>query len=494
MKRPLIIYFVLLTFFVGCTDNFEDMNTDKKNPAVVAGNALFSNGQKALVDQVSSTNVNFNIFKLMSQYWTETTYTDEANYLIVDRNIPEQIYREYYREALKDMNEAYNLIEMETDPEGVATKQNRRAIIKIMNAYAYSRLADIFGNIIYTEALNIENVYPAYDDAATVYSTQINNLDAAIAQLNVNAGSFGTADLIYGSFDNPVEAWIKFANTLKIKIGITIADANPSLAQSTIEASLSGAFESSDDDALFRYLGSAPNFNPLYDDLVLSGRSDFVAANTIVDIMNPLNDPRRAFYFTQKDGEYIGGEYGWPNAFSAYSHVHPTIEAATFPGILLTYTELQFYLAEAAERGFSVGNTAEYYYNQGVTESILGGSLQGYGWGASQAEADAYLAQPDVAYATAPDASADGWRQKIATQSWLASYTRGLVGWTTWRRLDYPVFNVAEFIETTADIPTRFTYPVFEQTLNADSWQAAATAIGGDEKTTKLFWDMYPAN
>jgi hypothetical protein len=482
---------MLITFFVSCTDNFEDMNTDKKNPAVVAGNALFSNGQKALVDQVSSTSVNFNIFKLMSQYWTETTYTDEANYDLVNRNIPEQIYREYYREALKDMNEAAMLISEETDPEGEATKQNRLAIIEILNAYSYSRLADIFGNIIYTEALNIENVYPAYDDAATVYADLITTLDNAIGQLNESEGSFGGADLIYGG---DVSKWIKFANTLKIKIGITIADANASLAQSTIEGALSGAFESSADDALFEYLGAAPNYNPLYADLVASGRTDFVPANTIVDIMNDLDDPRRAFYFTQYEGEYLGGDYGWPNAYGSFSHIHPSIEAATFPGMLLTFTELQFYLAEAAERGFSVGNSAEYYYNAGITESILGGSLSGYGWGATQADVDAYLARPDVAYATAPDASADGWRQKIGTQSWIASYTRGLVGYTTWRRLDYPVFNVAELIETTADIPTRFTYPVNEQTLNSERWKAASDAIGGDEKTTKIFWDVNPVN
>ncbi len=491
MKRPIIIYFVLITFFVSCTDNFEDFNTDKKNPAVVAGNALFSNGQKALVDQVSSTNVNFNIFKLVSQYWTETTYTDEANYDLTNRNIPEQIYREYYREALKDMNEAVKLIEEETDPVGVATMQNRLAIIEIMNAYAYSRLADIFGNIIYSEALDIGNVYPAYDDAATVYAELISKINNAISDLNANEDSFGAADLIY---DGDVAAWIKFANTLKIKIGITIADANASLAQSTIEGALSGAFESSDDDALFLYQSAAPNYNPLYADLVASGRKDFVPANTIVDIMNDLNDPRRTFYFTEYEGEYVGGEYGWPNSYLSYSHIHPSIEQATFPGILLTYNEMQFYLAEAAERGFSVGNTAEYYYNQGITESILGGSLAAYGWGATQADADAYLAQPDVAYATAPDASADGWRQKIGTQSWIASYTRGLVGYTTWRRLDYPVFNVAELIESTADIPTRFTYPINEQTLNSESWRAAADAIGGDEQTTKIFWDINPVN
>ena len=83
MKRTYILYFVLLTLFIGCTDKFEDFNTDKKNPSDVAGNSLFSNGQKELADQINQTNVNQNIWKLWAQYWTETTYTDEANYDIV---------------------------------------------------------------------------------------------------------------------------------------------------------------------------------------------------------------------------------------------------------------------------------------------------------------------------------------------------------------------------------------------------------------------------
>jgi hypothetical protein len=156
---------------------------------------------------------------------------------------------------------------------------------------------------------------------------------------------------------------------------------------------------------------------------------------------------------------------------------------------MLTYTEMLFYLAEAAERGFTVPKSAAEYYNMGITQSILN-------WGGTQAEADAYLAQADVAYATAPDASTDGWREKIGTQSWLANYTKGLEAWTTWRRLDYPVFNLPQTLVdgSVMDIPTRIQFPVEEQTLNAASYAKAAEDIGGDDLTTKIFWDMYDAN
>lgn len=483
------IYLIVLTaFFAACTDKFEDYNTDQKNPAVVPGEALFSNAQKALVDQVSSTNVNLNVWKLFAQYWTETTYTDEANYDIVQRNIPDLTFREYYRGFLKDFSEAKTLIteKESTSTVGEAEKKNKLAIIEIHAVYAYQQLVDIFGNIPYSEANDINNLSPAYDDAFTVYKDLIARLDAAISQLDEANGSFGSADLIYGG---DVTSWKKFANSLKIKIGITIADADETLSKSLIEAAVPGAFTSSDDNALFQYQTSTPNNNPLNADLVLSGRDDFVPANTIVDIMNGLNDPRRAYYFTLTDTSsvvgveklaYFGGVYGSSSPYAQYSHIAPAIHEPDFPGILLTYDEILFYLAEAAERGFNVGATAESLYNSAVTESILF-------WGGTEAEATAYLAHPSVSYTTAVGT----WRQRIGTQAWIAFYTRGLEGYTEWRRLDYPILNIPHTIDNYNEIPVRFTYPVNEQTLNKKSYTEAASAIGGDELTTKLFWDKF---
>jgi len=175
---------------------------------------------------------------------------------------------------------------------------------------------------------------------------------------------------------------------------------------------------------------------------------------------------------------YVGGEYGYNSPYGQYSHINGKIAKPDFPGILLTYSEIQFYLAEAKERGYTLPQTAATYYTEGVKASFDF-------WGTS--DVDAYLLSPAVAYATAPGT----WKQKIGLQSWIANYTRGLEGYTTWRRLDYPIFNLPESTTAYNQIPVRFTYPVNEQTLNTDKYKAAATAIGGDLVTTKLFWDKY---
>lgn len=495
MKTKYILLFVLIALFASCTKNFEGFNTDIKNPATVTGESLFSNAEMALVDQVSSTDVNLNVFKLFAQYWTETTYTDESNYDLIDRTIADNTFQMYYvgnivkqGGFLTDFKEAARLIGLNvpTTAVGDGEKTNKLAIIELLNVYAFQNLVDIFGNVPYSQALDINKIAPAYDDAATIYSDLINRIDAAQAKLDPSFGSFGSADLIYGG---DVAKWKKFANTLKLKIGITLSDANPTLAKTTVEAAInSGVFTSAEDNAFLNYL-SAIHTNPIYTNIVTNGRDDFVPANTIIDLMNSLTDLRLGRYFTLVDTSgvqgvrklaYLGGLYGYSNPFTKYSHIAPEILDPTFHGILLTYDEALFYEAEAAARSFSVGGTVSDLYNSAVTESVIS-------WGGTLAEANAYLTQPNIAYTTATGT----WQQKIGTQAYIAFYTRGLEGYTEWRRLDWPILNIPPTISSYSQIPKRYTYPVNEQTLNKANYTDASVAIGGDLQTTRIFWDKF---
>jgi len=475
MKNKYIIILVLTTLLASCTKNFEDFNTDKKRPADVTGEALFSNAIKNLADQLTTPNVNLNIFNLWAQYWTETTYTDEANYDIVNRTIADNTYRAFYRDILEDLQKASVLIALEeaTVINTQAAIDNKLRVIDMIQAYCYQILVDVFGDVPYTEALDIENISPVYDDAATIYSNLITRVKADVSGMTVDDGTnLGSADFIY---DGDAEAWVKFGNTLLVKLGITLSDVNPSLAQTTVEDAYAGAFESGEDNANFPYLGSSPNTNQIYAELVLTGRNDFVGANTLVDMMNGLSDPRLPSYFTTIDGEYIGGDYGESSPYSQYSHVADHIKDPTFPGFLLTYDQLLFYLAEGAARGWSVGGSASELYTDAITASF---DL----WNAGSAEN--YISSAGVAW------DAANWKSLIGVQSWIAFYVRGLEGYTQWRRFDVPTFNIAPSIETESDIPVRFTYPINEQTLNKTNRQNAADAIGGDELTTHIFWDV----
>lgn len=480
MKNILLVLILLSGIMVSCTKDFEDLNTDKKHPTEVPGDFVFANAEVALVDQIASTNVNLNIWKLWVQHWTECTYPDEANYDIYNRSIPDNNFRVYYRDVLADLKEAARIIgeEVVAGEQATAEKQNRLLIIKILQVYAFQELVDMFGDIPYSEALDISNIEPKYDDAFSIYQDLLAELDEVTSGLDENYGSFGSNDVILGG---DVTMWKKFAYSLKVKLAINLADYDANLSKSTIEAAYDKGFAPGDVVQLV-YVGGA-NANPLYEDMVQSGRHDFVPATTLIDKMNELEDPRRPFYFTiyEGTGTYVGGVPGDLNAWGQLSHVADPIKEPTYPQILMDYTELAFYLAEAAARGFNVGNTAEFYYNMGVGSSIVH-------WGGTEADAAAYLTRPDVNYATAPG----DWKEKIGTQAWIAYYLRGFTAYTSYRRLDYPVLRQVPVPETDDGlVPRRFTYPTNEQTLNAANWTAASAAIGGDNMTTKLFWDLY---
>jgi hypothetical protein len=261
-------------------------------------------------------------------------------------------------------------------------------------------------------------------------------------------------------------------------MAMTIADVVD--VKSMVEAAVAaGVFTSNADNAEFVYQSGPPNTNPIWVDLVQSGRKDFVAASTIVDKMEALSDPRLDDSFTlDNDAGYSGGTPGASSNYATYSKPDERILIANFPALLLDYSEVEFLLAEAVERGFAVGGTAAEHYNKAVTASIL------Y-WGGTTAEATAYLAQAAVNYATAGGT----YKQKIGQQKYIALYNRGLDAWIEWRRLDYPQLTAPA--DAFSDVPLRFYYPVNEQNVNTANYDLASIAIGGDDVETALWWDIY---
>jgi hypothetical protein len=482
MKK--IVYIFLSASLVwSCKKDLTSFNNDPKNPLIVPSYTLFSNAEKQLADQLTTTNVNINIFRLLAQHWTETTYTDEANYNLNSRDIPVFWWNPFYRDVLNNLERTKTLIPTDVlDEKGepdAGRQTNEIAMADILQVYSYYYLVTTYGNIPYSEALDIEITQPKYDDAATIYADLLTRLDADISALDDAAGSFDASDLIYGG---DVASWKKFANSLKLKMGILLADSDGTTAKTAIESAAPNVFTSNDDNAVFQYLTGPPNTNPAYTDQIQSGRGDFVVTSVLVDTMKKFNDPRMSAYFTtDPDGGYTGGTYGEPSAFSKFSKPSgydggPGVFQIDFPGVILSYAEVEFYLAEAAARGYSVGGTVDEHYNAAIIASIEE-------WGGTPEEAATYLAQPAVNYATA----AGDWKHKIGMQEWLGFYNRGYEAWTTWRRLEVP--NLVKPPRAFSDIPVRYTYPVTEGDLNQANFTAASDAIGGDDVTTKLWFD-----
>jgi hypothetical protein len=473
-------YFLLLLtiFAVSCSSNeaYEDLNKNPNAPSEVSDNQLFVSATNSLTDFVESTNVNVNNFRLYAQYWTQTQYTDESNYEMQNREIPDYMFSEFYRDVLGDLK---NASAQTTD--GVKIAQ-----IELLSVYAWQMLVDAFGDVPYSEALLAEGddavLSPKYDSASGIYTDLISRAESALSGLSGAGSGYVSDDLI---FSGSISSWTKFGNSLLVKLGSRLLDVNSSVAKSLIENHYSSGISSNVDNANIAFQGAPPNTNPLWEDLVQSGRQDFIPADTFVEVLNSLNDPRADKFFdpTSKididttavvNLQYQGGPYGVSTPFNDNSHISQTLYSPEFRGVLMDYAEMSFILAEAANRGYSVGGTAEEHYQNGVKASMDE-------WGVSTADSDAYLAHADVAFASAPGTA----KEKIAKQFWISMYNRGFEGWTVYRLFDAPTLKNSGTLDL--PVPKRYTYPQSEQTINGANVKAANG--GNDTQQTPIFWD-----
>ncbi|WP_370901377.1 SusD/RagB family nutrient-binding outer membrane lipoprotein [Chryseobacterium gossypii] len=460
-----------LLMFNSCQDDITSLNEDPKHPSAVPSGNLLATSMYQGFYYIYTGSVNFNNYRFFVQQWTETIYTQETNYNLITRNQPRNHFRRMYVYTLAPLEQAKQDLpkEINADPEVV---DNKWATLEIASVFVWENIVDTYGNVPYKEALQAETIKsPKYDDAKTIYLDLISRLDAAITKIHVEKKGY-PEDLIY---KGDMSKWVKLANSIKLRLAINLADVDPATSKAVAESAISGGVLSSSADSYSLKFDGNTFTNPLFDDLVASGRNDFVPSNVIVDPMNTKSDPRRAAYFTQAGGIYKGGTYGTQNSFANNSHVNPIFLAANAPANLLSYTEVLFLKAEAAQRGYNVGGgTAASLYEAAVKASMAEN-------GVSEADANAYI--------SANPYNAANWKQSIGYEGWVAMWNNPFAAWNFTRRLDYPILTAppSSYI---GGIPYRMPYSDQEYVTNNANVSAAASAIGGDKATTKLFWDV----
>jgi len=473
--KKLILIGLLIVSTISCED-FEGWNIDDKHPGEVSGDYLVTFAQLQMARRVWDMNVNTSCFAMMAQYWTETTYTDEANYDFVTRNQGGNYWNAQYTNVLANLADAKRIIgenALLTEEQ----KANQTAIIMLMEAYTFQSLVDVYGYIPYSEAIQgASNLVPVYDKDSDVYNDLFTKITSAVNTLKGGGSSFGGADLIYGG---DVAKWAKFGNSLKLRMAVRISDVDNAKATTmAAEAIASGIIMSHDESAIFPFQSTPPNTNPMWEDLIQSGRLDFVVSNTFVDVIAPLNDPRAGVFMQDNVVPYDGGPYGANNNYAAYTHIGSQFEDPANAGVMLGYDEAAFLKTEAIARGLISGDV-EASYKEAITASIQ------Y-WTGSSSSAAAYLAQPSVKY------DAANWKKSIGTQKWIAMFARGIEGWASWRMYDYPAMNTAA--QSQLPVPRRYIYPNAESKINGTNYEAASSAMGGDVLTSRVFWDKGVGN
>jgi hypothetical protein len=282
-----------------------------------------------------------------------------------------------------------------------------------------------------------------------------------------------------------------------------LVNVNPTKANTELTAALSdpgGVFRSNADNAVFPWPGDGVYNNPWSDNF--QTRDDHRMSDRLMNIMLASNDPRIPIYAqpTKADPSVYAG---MPNALthsgaSAYFNISSRPgavfypgqtaygffggEGRTFPSFLMTYAEVAFIKAEAAERGLGglAAGQAAGFYQAGIQASMEQ-------WAVDAADIATYLARPEIAY----QGGVAGQKQ-IAIQKWIALYTDGGQAWFEWRRTCQPITVKPGPDALINTVPRRFQYSITEISVNGASVEAALASQGADEFTTRMYWDKSP--
>lgn len=390
------------------------------------------------------------------------------------------------------------------------------AIANIIKVAAMHRITDTYGPIPYSQIGTDGSINTPYDSVESIYARFFEELDESIAVLNENSEYklVSTADYVYYG---DIKKWIRFANSLKLRLAIRIANVSPDTARIKAEEAVTdpgGLITSNADNAAWHYFGSVQN--PLYvavtynrvsthdDGSACITTGDTHAAADIICYMNGYNDPRREKYFTRSEWpgyDYVGLRHGIiipEHALVGHEFSGPNIKADDALQ-WMNAAEVAFLRAEGvAVYGFNMGGTAAEFYEQGVRLSFEQWGVEG---------ADTYLAQEDVIPETYDDPSGTNdynvqlstlsvkWeegnvgqmQERILIQKWIANYPLGNEAWTDFRRTGFPHLipateagNMSNGEVDSERGARRMRYPLDEYVSNAQNVQnAVSTLLGG---------------
>ena len=482
----ILCVFMTLLSMNACNDRFEELNTDPNSPATVPASTLMATAQSALIGDIYGFRDNemklplSNWFSLVYiQYLAYSFSTEEDQYNV----LPGDFY-EIYVNGLRDLDE---IIALNEDPETAplasnsGSNNNQIAVARILKAWAFQLVTDIWGDIPYSEALqNPAIVSPAYDAQEFVYEELIREVSEAANQINIDEPGI-QGDLIYSG---NMAHWKRFANSLKMKLGMRMSEVNPAAAAVVVkEAFDAGVISGHDENALYVYQNGFPYGNPFGRQIINQSIAAAVT-NTFVDRLQSLADPRLPVIVApaEASGEIIGRPFGRSAAFQGaisfdeVSFLSEKVIAPTFPARLFTYAESLFFQAEAVERGWITGDAGALY------RDAIRASMEW--WGVDEAAVNAYLQQPEVGY------DPSNFRKSIGDQKWIALFLRGTEAWAEWRRLGYPALENAPEAISGRSIPLRKGYPLSERFLNGDNYKVAITRQGPDDQGTRVWWDV----
>lgn len=509
MKKKLLhiaLATALLPVFTGCIGNFEEYNTNPYEPHKLDPPLLFTQmittginvqqNDNQMIDQMVAGP--YGGYLTMSTSWGGSnfnTYNQTDGWNQIPFNTPfEKFYPNYYKVL-----------------DATGGKGHYFAMAKLLRVNAMQRVALCYGPIPFSK-MTQENSQVPYDCEPELYQNMFDDLNFAIAALRdylseSSLKPLGANDVVYGG---DYAKWLRFANSLKLRLALRIVNADEALARKMAEEAVSdaGGLIDSPEYNVMVAVGVEPN--PFW--LVANSWGEIRANATLTSYMNGYNDPRMAAYFTPAtiDGEatFVGlrsGVKGMTSAIGAPFSKPNFSQGESMP--MFFSSETAFLRAEGALRGWNMGGTAQELYEQGVTLSFTERGVSGVGKYLSdntstpedytspvESSRLSYQVQTEITVAWEESAPFEEKLERIITQKWIANFPLGFEAWSDYRRTGYPeifpvVDNLSNGVISTSRQQRRLPFPLKEKQANSENVKAAVSMLGGsDTGATDLWW------
>ena len=483
-------YILLLSLFIaGCTKNFEKINTDPNRPKEITPGVMLGQLQYRIVKTTTKASKSFTHALMQVDAPRSSAGGGGLHRYVIGTNAG--IWTDLY-DRLTDIADIYSMaVKLKED--------NYRAIALIYKSWTYSILTDLYGDVPYSEATRASEALfqPKFDRQQDIYEQLLKNLDTAASLLDDHTALTYGGDLLYDAnslsgAENPgIDKWKKFANSLKLRLLLRIYNRRDELdIEQQINTILNDpatypVFTSNADEAIFRYTGSYPYFNPYYKSRQVDWRDNDYYTKFFLKKLNEAEDPRRAVWANQVEIggklQYSGIESGYPATVeyqvgknSSYNDDLKTLGSL---GVMMTYAEVEFIKAELALKGFSTGASPREHYENGIEASMIQ-------WGVTM-PAD-FLSRPAIAYNTS--GTEEEQLEQIMLQKYYAYFFVDYQSWFEKRRTGYPVLPRGAGIPAENNFPNRIPYPTYLQSLNPKNLAAAVAAMGGDNSDIKVWW------
>lgn len=512
--KKIFLSLTILSVLVSCTSDFTDINT---NPNKIGyGNIAPTSLYEPMVYGISVNN-QYQAWFYANELVQVTAFTGGATTQIHQYQIPDGQWQSQWDNFARYGFDAHHLIAQAIS----YGDKYMEALGLIWKVYELSNLSALFGDIPYAEAyMQTANTTPVFDSQERLAEEFIADLDSAAVILKRRPAVLKPAiDKMYA---NNYTKWIKFANSLKLRILCRMSGINDSywaqIQEIVNDPATYPIFSDNSDNANMPFQDVDPYRSYWKQNNVTSSTfCNHRFCQTMVDMMAQFNtagnvifeDPRLPLYATQKGGKWKGSRGGIPSSeFKQYDSGAATpnynlLTNSGVPAFLMDYSEVLFILAEGVEKEkiTVAGQTAKSLYEAAVKASIA--KWAAYGLLLSKpiivrsADIETLLSGPLGSYdmADAQDESSrySSAEELIACQKFISLYFAGYEVYNEWRRTEYPAFEIADGTSSNGyEVPTRMGYPNYTVASNSANVKAALLRMGGagaaNNMHVKLDW------